>query len=97
MQKTQAHAHLPLQPKPITQLNKLHGGKIHTDAPNTNLFFPLSVAIRPPSSSSSPHQLPEVAVTLKQSILHSLTDFIMPPNLLHAHTHIPFHHNNHKN
>jgi len=25
-------------------------------------------------------QLPEVAVTLKQSILHSLTDFIMPPN-----------------
>ena len=84
--KTQAHAHLLLQPKPITQLNKLHDGKIHTDAPKTTLFF-LSVAILPPPLPTSSHQLPEVAVTLKQSILHSLTDFIMPPNLLYTHKH----------
>jgi hypothetical protein len=61
-------------------LNKLHNGNTYRRLPpNTNLFFFfLSLSIPNPPHS---FQLPEVAVTLKQSMLHSLTDFIMPPNL----------------
>jgi hypothetical protein len=67
-------------------LNKsmlLHqGNKKNTYRRAAALPFPVTYH-HPPTSVPPLVQLPEVAVTLKQSMLHSLTDFIMPPNLLH--------------
>ena len=90
----------PTTAKPITQLNKLHKGKKkkkkkkNTYRRLPTLTFPV-ITIHILSFNSL--QLPEVAVTLKQSILHSLTDFIMPPNLFctqKSQQHTPFHQQN---